>query len=106
MLIYLLWEVLTINDYDREAIEAKEDYDAPPPGRLAPVTFLAESGELRTLNGCMGVIQALRHPVVVGVNILDKDAYITIWDMQKKGYRSIARDSIVSVSINHQHMEA
>ena len=28
MLIYLLWEVLTMNDYDREAIEAKEDYDA------------------------------------------------------------------------------
>jgi hypothetical protein len=54
----------------------------------------------------MGVIKALRHPVGVGVNHLDKDAYITIWDMQKKGYRSIARDSIVSVSINHQHVEA
>ena len=71
-------------------------------GRFVTVQFYKKSGELRTLNGRMGVIKALRHPVGVGV----KDAYITIWDMQKKGYRSIARDSIVSVSINHQHVEA
>jgi hypothetical protein len=70
-------------------------------GRFVTVKFYKKSGELRTLNGRMGVIKALRHPVGVGVNHLDKDAYITIWDMQKKGYRSIARDSIVSVSINH-----
>ena len=75
-------------------------------GRFVTVKFYKKSGELRTLNGRMGVIKALRHPVGVGVNHLDKDAYITIWDMQKKGYRSIARDSIVSVSINHQHVGA
>ena len=75
-------------------------------GRFVTVKFYKKSGELSTLNGRMGVIKALRHPVGVGVNHLDKDAYITIWDMQKKGYRSIARDSIVSVSINHQHVEA
>jgi hypothetical protein len=75
-------------------------------GRFVTVQFYKKSGELRTLNGRMGVIKALRHPIGVGVNHLDKDAYITIWDMQKKGYRSIARDSIVSVSINHQQVEA
>ena len=75
-------------------------------GRFVTVQLYKKSGELRTLNGRMGVIKALRHPVGVGVNHLDKDAYITIWDMQKKGYRSIARDSIVSVSINHQRVEA
>ena len=75
-------------------------------GRFVTVKFYKKSGELRTLNGRMGVIKALRHPVGVGVNNLDKDAYITICDMQKKGDRSIATDATVSVSINHQHVEA
>lgn len=75
-------------------------------GRFVTVTFHKKSGELRTLNGRMGVVKALKHPVGVGVNNLDKDVYITIYDMQKKGYRSIARDAIISVSINHQQVEA
>jgi len=75
-------------------------------GRFVTVKFYKKSGELRTLNGRMGVIKALRHPVGVGHNNLDKEQYITIWDMKAKGYRSIARDAIVSVSIDHQRLEA
>ena len=37
-------------------------------GRFVTVKFYKKSGELRTLNGRMGVIKALRHPVGVGVN--------------------------------------
>ncbi len=71
-------------------------------GRFVTVTFTKKSGELRTLNGRLGVTKGLRLPVGAGVNHLDKAKFMTIWDMQSKGYRAINRETIKSVTVNHQ----
>ena len=71
-------------------------------GRFVTVTFTKKSGELRTLNGRLGVTKGLSLPVGEGVNHLDKAKFITIWDMQAKGYRAINRETIKSVTVNHQ----
>ena len=70
--------------------------------RFVTVTFTKKSGELRTLNGRLGVTKGLSLPVGEGDNHLDKAKFITIWDMKAKGYRAVNRATIVSVTVNHQ----
>ena len=72
-------------------------------GRFVTVTFTKKSGELRTLNGRLGVTKGLSLPVGEGHNNLDKAKFITIWDMKARGYRAINREAIVSVTVDHQH---
>ncbi len=72
-------------------------------GRFVTVTFTKKSGELRTLNGRLGVTKGLSLPVGEGVNHLDKAKFITIWDMQSKGYRAIYTETIMSVTFYHHH---
>jgi hypothetical protein len=67
-------------------------------GRFVTVVFEKKDGSLRTLTGRMGVTKWLKG----GKSTLDADQFITIYDVVNKGYRAINRDSIMSVTINHQ----
>ena len=67
-------------------------------GRFVTVTFEKKNGELRTLTGRLGVTKHLKG----GTSTLNADAYITIYDVVNKGYRAINRETIRSVTINHQ----
>ena len=68
-------------------------------GRFVTVVFEKKDGTMRTLTGRMGVTKWLKG----GQSTLDKDQFITIYDVVNKGYRAINRDTIMSVTINHQH---
>tara|TARA_B110000503_G_scaffold76711_1_gene118324 strand:- start:482 stop:724 length:243 start_codon:yes stop_codon:yes gene_type:complete len=67
-------------------------------GRFVTVTFTKKSGEDRTLTGRMGVTKHLKG----GQSTLDANKYITIFDVVNKGYRAINRETIKSVTINHE----
>lgn len=64
-------------------------------GRIITVTFVKKDGTMRTLNGRIGVIKHLKG----GVSTLNPEKFITIYDMQSKGYRAINRDTIKGVTI-------
>ena len=66
-------------------------------GHFFTVKFYKRStGELRTMNCRMGVTRHLKG----GSKAYDASAHqlITVYDIQKKGYRSIALEGVVSVN--------
>ena len=67
-------------------------------GRFVTVVFEKKDGTLRTMTGRLGVTKHLKG----GTSTLNPDAYITLYDMVKKGYRAVNRDTIRAVTINHQ----
>lgn len=71
-------------------------------GKFVTVTFIKKDGTQRVLNGRMGVTKALALPVGEGNNNLDKNTFITIYDMKAQGYRSINRNTIISVTIDKE----
>jgi hypothetical protein len=64
-------------------------------GKFVTVTFIKKDGTERVLNGRLGVTKHLKG----GVSTLNPDQYITIFDIQKGGYRAINRETIKSVTI-------
>ena len=70
-------------------------------GRFVSVEFIKKDGTLRKLTGRLGVTKHLKG----GVSTLDPSQYITIFDVEKKGYRAINRDTIKAVTIDGIHME-
>ena len=62
-------------------------------GKFVTVKFVKKNGELRILNGRMGVTKHLKG----GVSTLNPDQYITIYDVVNEGYRAINRDTIIEV---------
>lgn len=62
-------------------------------GKMLTVTFVKQDGATRTLNGRLGVRKYIKG------SSLKKSSndYITIYDVQNKGYRSVNRDTIVAV---------
>lgn len=67
-------------------------------GRIFTVTFFKRSGGLRKINCGLGVKVGLKG-VGQKYNPLDK-GLITVWDMQKEGYRNINLECIVSAKID------
>ena len=65
-------------------------------GKFIAVSFIKKDGSLRTLNGRLGVVKHLKG----GECTLDRSKYIIIYDMINKGYRSINRSTIQSVTID------
>jgi hypothetical protein len=57
------------------------------------VTFVKKTGEVRTMNCRVGVTKHLKG----GVSYVNPEQYVTVYDMQSEGYRSINRDTIVDV---------
>jgi hypothetical protein len=57
------------------------------------VTFRKKDGTVRKMNARIGVTKHLKG----GVSLLDPSQYVTVWDVQKEGYRAINRDTIIEV---------
>ena len=68
-------------------------------GKIFTVSFIKRTtGELRVMNCRLGVKKHLKG----GVQVYDPKEYalLTVFDMQKKAYRSISLDAIVSVKLD------
>ena len=62
-------------------------------GKMLTVTFIKQDGTERILNGRIGV-----HKYIKGSSLKKNSTqYITMYDVQNKGYRSVDRDAIVAV---------
>lgn len=65
-------------------------------GKMLAVSFVKKDGTTRVLNGRLGVTKYIK-----GSSLNKKsNEYITIYDVQNKGYRSVSRDTIVAVRCN------
>ena len=64
-------------------------------GKFVTVTFITKAGTARAMNCRLGVTKALKGGKSTN-NLLQ---YITVYDMQKKQYRSVNRDTIVSIAV-------
>ena len=62
-------------------------------GRIITVTFRKNDGSTRVINGKTGVKFDLKG----GPSLVDYNRYVLIFDLSKRGYRSINRDSIIEV---------
>jgi hypothetical protein len=62
-------------------------------GRFVSCTFVKRDNTVRTIVGRLGVTSHLKG----GKKTVPEDKYITIFDTQKGAYRSINRDTILSV---------
>lgn len=63
-------------------------------GKFLTVTFRKKDGSIRIMNCRLGVTKHLKG----GVSTLDPAKYITVYDIQSKGYRAISKDAILSIT--------
>lgn len=68
-------------------------------GKIMTVTFVKQDGTIRRLNGRVGVRKHLKQTGESN-NTIDRSKYIVMYDLKKNGYRSVNRETIVSVKIN------
>ena len=61
-------------------------------GKIFSVLFFKKDGTIRKLNGRVGVKKGVKG---IG-NKIDHSKYITVYDMKKKGFRNVNKDSIVA----------
>ena len=66
-------------------------------GRFFTVTFIKKDGSERTLNGRVGVTKHLKG----GVSRAG-DQYITVYDVQNGGYRSVNKDTIKQIKFGKE----
>lgn len=62
-------------------------------GKMVTVTFIKQDGSTRILNGRLGVTKYLKG----GKSAVNANEYISIYDVQNKGYRSVNRNTIVGL---------
>jgi hypothetical protein len=62
-------------------------------GKIFTVTFTKKDGTIRVMNCRLGVTKHLKG----GESTLNPNEYITVYDMQNKGYRAINRQTIIDV---------
>jgi hypothetical protein len=67
-------------------------------GRFVTISFITKAGHLKSMNCRTGVTKALKG----GKCTTDLSKYIVVYDMQAQGYRSINRNTIVSISAERQ----
>lgn len=79
-------------------VQLIEDSD----GCIVSVVFRKADGTMRTMVCRLGVTKHLAG----GKSTLDADKYLTVYDMQKQGYRAINRSTIVSVKARGQTHES
>lgn len=63
-------------------------------GKFFTVSFIKKDGSLRIMNCRLGVTKHLKG----GVSTLNPDKFLTVYDVQSKGYRAINFDTIISVT--------
>ena len=71
-------------------------------GRFVSVTFKKADGTLRVMLCRLGVTKHLKG----GESTLDADKFLTVYDVQKQGYRAINKNTIQSVRISGQEIIA
>lgn len=62
-------------------------------GKIFSVEFIKKDGTKRLMNCRLGVTKHLKG----GSSTLDPEKFITVYDLQSKGYRAINKDSIINV---------
>ena len=62
-------------------------------GKIITVEFIKKDGSLRIMNCRLGVTKHLKG----GTSTLNPDKFITVYDLKSKGYRAIAKNSIINV---------
>ena len=62
-------------------------------GKFLTVTFRKKDGTIRVMNCRLGVTKYLKG----GSSTLNPDKYITVYDLQSKGYRAISKDDILAI---------
>lgn len=62
-------------------------------GKIVTVTFIKKDGSIRVMNCRLGVTKYLKG----GTSTLDPEKFITVYDLQSKGYRAIAKDQILAI---------
>jgi hypothetical protein len=62
-------------------------------GKMVTVTFIKQDGSTRILNDRLGVKKYLKG----GKLNVNTNEYISIYDVQNKGYRSVNRNTIVAL---------
>jgi hypothetical protein len=70
------------------------DFIAQSKGKFITVNFIKKDGTTRTLNGRTGVTKHLKG----GVSTVNTDKYLVVYDTINTGYRSVNKDTIVSVT--------
>jgi hypothetical protein len=68
-------------------------------GRFCTCTFVKKDGTIRTLNGRIGVKSARVTEGTVR-KTAKQEQYITMYDIQKRAYRSVNRASITALNID------
>lgn len=71
-------------------------------GRIFTVTFIKANGEVRQLNGRLEVKKHLRGGDSTTAHIPN---LITVFDMQKKAYRNINLDTLISLRYGHKEVK-
>lgn len=71
-------------------------------GKMVSVTFIKKDGSMRAMVCRLGVTKGLKG----GESTLDSGQYLTVYDVQKQGYRAINKETIVSVKAQGQEFEA
>jgi hypothetical protein len=70
------------------------DFIAKSNGKFITVAFIKKDGTVRNLNGRIGVTKHLKG----GVSTVNTDKYLVVYDTLNAGYRSVNKDTIVSVT--------
>ena len=70
-------------------------------GKFFTVVFIKKDGSTRTMNCRLGVTKHLKG----GVSNLNPKQYLTVYDVQSKGYRAINLETIISVSCGNITLE-
>lgn len=64
-------------------------------GKFVTLTFIKEDGSIRKINCRTGVTKYLKG----GACTVNLDKYLIVYDIGRKGYRSINKETITSISI-------
>ena len=70
------------------------DFIAQSKGKFITVAFIKKDGTVRNLNGRIGVTKNLKG----GISTVNTDQYVVVYDTVAQGYRSVNKDTIVSVT--------
>lgn len=70
------------------------DFIAQSKGKFITVSFIKKDGTVRSLNGRIGVTKHLKG----GISTVNTDQYVVVYDTAAQGYRSVNKDTIVSVT--------
>ena len=65
-------------------------------GKFFTVTFTKKDGSTRVLNGRLGVTKHLKG----GKKTVTQENYLTVFDTQKKAYRTVNVETVKSIKIN------